>query len=71
MIDIISTHIGANRQARAYVMRQHALGPHGDFHGWRLARLLRDATTRLQAAAAERELGLWLRARGLALAPAA
>jgi hypothetical protein len=59
------------RQARAYEMRQLALGPNGDVDGWRLARLLRDATTVMQTVAAERQLRLWLRSRGLALVNAA
>lgn len=44
----------------AYNVRQRAIDTGGDLEGWRLARLMRDAKSLLQANAAERSFGAWL-----------
>jgi hypothetical protein len=63
--------IKTKRQTTAYEVRQLALGPRGNLEGWRVARLMRDATTLPQVTTAERKVGLWLRSRGLVLPQAA
>jgi hypothetical protein len=43
----------------AHQVRQVAIDRAGDIEGWRVSRLLRDASTPAQADEAERQFGIW------------
>lgn len=47
-------------KGKAYQIRRDAI-EHGDFEGWRISRLLRDASTIEQIQEAERRLERWSR----------
>jgi len=47
--------------AAAHAVRQHAIREGGDLAGWRLSRLMRDASTHAQVYLGEQEYGVWIR----------
>jgi hypothetical protein len=44
-----------------YEVRQHSIGGGADIDGWRVARLMRDAQTPVQADDADRKLNAWIK----------
>jgi hypothetical protein len=59
-----STQLGFSQRCRilnaaAHAVRQHATRNGGDFEGWRLSRLMREAETDAQVNFAERKYDDW------------